>query len=204
MNGDAGGDRVNGTEPTGEILEYAEGDVPIALRRQVLAIQDEAWPSVDGTPSRGLVHDPTLGPWSVLLVRDREVVAACDVLSMDLRHAGRTWRASGLSTLVTAPAARRQGHGLRMVRAAIDVAFARGAAVVLFTCDPPIVELYLRAGCRVLEGAVLIGGTRDDPLRSDSLGKVVLAGFPPGRPDQADAFAHCDIALYPGPIDRLW
>jgi hypothetical protein len=75
---------------------------------------------------------------------------------------------------------------------------------VLFTCDPEIADLYLRAGCQVLAGAVLIGGTRDDPLRSDSLGKVVLVRFPPGRPDQADAFAHGDIELYPGPIDRLW
>jgi GNAT superfamily N-acetyltransferase len=116
---------VNGAEPAGEIVEYAEAAVPIALRRQVLVLQDEAWPPGDGTPSRGLVHDPALDPWSVLLVRDAEVVAACDVLSSDLRHAGRSWRASGLSTVVTASGARRRGFGLRLVRSAIDVARAR-------------------------------------------------------------------------------
>lgn len=192
------------SDPLGEIVGFAEDAVPIALRRQVLALQDEAWPPTDGSPSTGLVHDPALDPWSLLLVCGDEVVAACDVLSATLRHAGRSWRASGLSTVVTAPAARRQGHALRLVRAAIDAAFDRGAEIALFTCDPPLAGLYVRAGCRVLDGAVLIGGTRDDPLRSDSLGKTVLARFPPAHAAAATAFEHCEIALHPGPIDRLW
>lgn len=186
------------------ISEWPEAEVPASLRRQVLALQDAAWPPDDGRPTTGLVHDPELDPRSVLLRRADTVIAALDLLHRELDHAGRRWRVVGLSTVVTALDARRQGHGLRLVRVAIDAAIARGAEVVIFTCDPPLVDFYEAAGCRVLDGAVLVGGTRQDPLRSDTLGKVVVARLAPEHAGAVAVFEHCDIALYPGTIDRLW
>ena len=79
--------------------------------------------------------------------------------------------------------------------------------VGLFTCDRPLQRFYERAGWELVPGAVIVGGTPADPLRSDQTGfdKVVLAGFLTAAGERGRAsFAHSEIELHPGPIDRLW
>lgn len=186
-----------------------EGLTPPALRRQVLALQDQAWPPAPGEPpSTGLTHDPALAPVSVLLVDDDgSVPAALDVLSAPLTHAGTVWAASGLSTVVVDRAARGRGLGLELVRAAAAWIEASGADLTLFTCDRPLARFYGATGYEVLPGTVVVGGTVEDPLRSDAPGfdKVTLAGFHTVRARAArEAFVGVDVALYPGTVDRLW
>jgi len=179
--------------------------VPAALRDQVRALQDEAWPSTGGDAVAVRGHDPALRPLSMLLVEDGRVLAALDILSKALDHAGHEYRASGLSTVVTAPDARRRGNGLRLVRAARLQLEADGADLCIFTCDEPLARFYERAGFEVLPGTQLIGGTRDEPLPSRPLAKVTLAAFftPLAISRRAD-FLGADIELFPGTHDRLW
>ena len=187
-----------------EILVASEHEVPSRLRHQVVALQDQAWPP--GAPSQAPTgHDPSLAPVSVLLLEGDRVVAALDILSKDLEHAGERYRAGGLSTVVTDAARRRQGMGLELVSAARDRIAADGADLVLFTCDAPLVPFYERAGFEVLAGTQVIGGTPADPLPSGPLGKVTLAALltPHAQAHHAD-FVDTDLELYPGPVDRLW
>jgi hypothetical protein len=80
-----------------------------------------------------------------------------------------------------------------------------GADLALFTCDADLAGFYTGCGFVVLDGATVVGGTPQDPLRSDTLGKVTLARFYSDRARaSAAAFEHCDIELYPGTVDRLW
>ena len=82
---------------------------------------------------------------------------------------------------------------------------ASGADLGVFSCDTALVPFYESAGWRELPGAVLIGGTPEAPLPTDALGKVVLAEFFSGRArSRAGSFRDSRIALYSGPIDKLW
>jgi GNAT superfamily N-acetyltransferase len=186
------------------IRSYPEAAVPLDLRVQVAALQDQAWPGAEPSGPEP-VHDPDLDPLEVLLVDGGRVIAALDILSKRLEHDGATFAASGLSTVVTDSARRGEGHGRRLVAAARTLMTERGADLGIFTCDTPLGPFYETAGWAILPGTVLIGGTPDDPFPSDRFDKVTLASFftPHGRAHAA-AFVGARVALYPGPVDRLW
>ena len=186
-----------------QILSFPEAETPPALRAQVIALQQQAWPG----PGTGLTHDPALHPMTVLLVSGGVVVAALDVLSKSLTHRGETYRVSGLSTVVTARTERRSGHGTRLVRAAHELVAESGVDLALFTCDRELAGFYLAAGWTLLRDTVLIGGTPADQLCSDAPGfdKVTLGDFFSANARRnADTFLGTRIELYPGTIDRLW
>ena len=46
--------------PEPEILAYAQDDLPVALRDQVLALHRQAWPPAGLERSSGPAHDPAL------------------------------------------------------------------------------------------------------------------------------------------------
>ncbi len=179
--------------------------VPAKLRAQVIALQEQAWPSDDPAAAPGVTHDPALRPVSLLLVDHETVVAALDILSKDLSHGGQRYAASGLSTVVTEPAQRRKGYGRQLVTAALESMPAGGADLGIVSCDRPLQAFYEAAGWSVLPGAVLVGGTPEEPFPSDRLDKVVLASFFSNRAQRhAQSFDQARIELYPGRIDKLW
>lgn len=167
----------------------------------------QAWPQTDdaGTGGSDADHDPALRPISMLLVEDELVLASLDILSKELNHRGRRYRASGLSAVVTDERSRHRGYGQALVKAARLSMQNRGRDLALFTCDTYLTQFYLDAGFAVLPGAVVVGGTPEDPLRSDAFNKVTLGAFYTTlAAAHAEDFTQCDIELYPGQIDRLW
>jgi aminoglycoside 2'-N-acetyltransferase I len=191
-----------------EIVTCPEADLPDDLRVEVFRLQRQAWPPAvtekfEAPP--GPVHDPALAPVSMLLLEDGRVVAALDVLSKQIEHAGETYAASGLSTVVTDEELRGRGYGRTLVMAARDAIEASGADLGIFTCDRELGPFYERAGWQIVPGAVLVGGTPDDPFPSDQWDKVTLARFFSERAQRnATLFEDARIGLYPGVIDRLW
>jgi GNAT superfamily N-acetyltransferase len=187
-----------------EILTYAQDDLPVELRDQVLALHRQAWPAIGEREPRPM-HDPALRPVSMTLVADGRVLAALDILSKEIEHAGERYAASGLSTVVTDEAQRGRGYGRRLVVAAREAIAASGADLGIFTCDRPLGPFYESAGWAILPGAVLVGGTPEEPFPSDQWDKVTLARFFSARAQRAAGqFAGARIALYPGSIDKLW
>ena len=194
-----------------QLKTYAESAVPSALRTQIHALQDEAWPpppTPPPAPSQSvLVHDPALQPVSVVLVDDDVVLAALDILRKELQHAGNTFQAGGLSTVVTRADKRGRGYGRQLVTAARSLMIEQGLDLGIFTCDRDLQPFYENAGWKHLPGTAIIGGTPDDPFPSDQPGfdKVTLAAFFTERARQAEpTFHHARIALLPGTIDKLW
>ncbi|MFI5766303.1 GNAT family N-acetyltransferase [Streptomyces sp. NPDC051563] len=190
---------------------YAPYEVlPPGLAAQVAALEAQAWPG--SSPG----HDPALAPRAVLLLDADGRVAAClALLHKPVRLAdGHTYRAAGLSGVVTRADVRGRGHGSRLVAAARALLDADPAVdLALFSCDPELVPFYEAAGFEVLPGTVLVGGTPAEPLATDApgLGKTVLGAFPAragdgeGRADRVRAaFTGIRVPLYPGTIDRLW
>jgi GNAT superfamily N-acetyltransferase len=87
-----------------------------------------------------------LRPWSKLLVDGGGVLAALDILSKEIVHAGRRYRAGGLSSVVTRPERRGRGHGRQLVTAAREAMAAKDLDLGLFTCDRPLQAFYESAG----------------------------------------------------------
>ncbi|MBL1097372.1 GNAT family N-acetyltransferase [Streptomyces sp. 205] len=207
-----------------QILSFPEAETPPPLRAQVWELQQEAWPPVEpgaeGEPRP--VHDPALRPLTMLLVDSGDgtydgeqgggvgggtVLAALDILTKTITHVGRSYRAGGLSTVVTRRAVRGRGYGARLVAAAHQAMAASGLDLGVFTCDRELQDFYTGAGWQPLPGTVLIGGTPEAPFPSDrpSFDKVTMADFfsAAARCHRAD-FVSARIELYPGEIDRLW
>jgi aminoglycoside 2'-N-acetyltransferase I len=182
--------------------------MPSRFRTQVFGLHRQAWPR--STPAQSgddlrQVHDPALDPISLLLVADGRVLAALDILSKRIEHGGESYAASGLSTVVTDEALRGHGYGRTLVAAAREAIEESGADLGLFTCDRELGAFYESAGWLIVPGAVLVGGTPDDPFPSDQWDKVTLARFFSERARaHAAEFEHARIGLYPGIIDRLW
>jgi aminoglycoside 2'-N-acetyltransferase I len=187
-----------------EILRHPQCELPPALRDQVLALHRQAWPPA-GPGREGPAHDPALRPVSMTLVAGGRVLAALDILSKQIEHGGERFAASGLSTVVTDEAVRGRGHGRRLVAAAREAIAASGADLGIFTCDRELGPFYESAGWTILPGAVLIGGTPDEPFPSDQWDKLTLGSFFSARARAAaGSFEGARIGLYPGSIDRLW
>jgi aminoglycoside 2'-N-acetyltransferase I len=191
-----------------EIVTSPEADLPDELRVEVFRLQRQAWPrdvtsKFDVHP--GPVHDLALAPISMVLLEDGRVVSALDVLSKQIEHAGETYAASGLSTVVTDQELRGRGYGRTLVMAARDAIEASGADLGIFTCDRELGPFYESAGWQIVPGAVLVGGTLVDPFPSDQWDKVTLARFFSEKAKRnAKLFEDARIGLYPGTIDRLW
>ena len=188
-----------------QLLSFPEAAVPLDLRIQMVALQDQAWPPAHPSGPAPW-HDPVLRPVSVLLLDDKEqVVSTLDILTKDIAHADRTFAASGISAMVTDDRCRGQGYGRRLARAARSMMADAGADLGIFTCDTPLRAFYESAGWAYLPGTVLIGGTPEDPFPSDRFDKVTMASFFTSAAIAARAaFVGARVELYSGSIDRLW
>jgi GNAT superfamily N-acetyltransferase len=200
------------------IVTFSERETPAELRAQVLALQAQAWPPDTGASAASDAgggsgpgagddwHDPELDPVAMLLVDDAGVVlAGLDLLSKEIRHDGRSFKARGLSRVVTGVAYRGRGYGRRLVAHARETIRLSGADLGIFTCDRELQSFYESAGWQLVPGAVLVGGTPDDPFASDLFDKVTMAGFfSAAARRHTESFTGARIALHPGLIDRLW
>ncbi|WP_144123150.1 GNAT family N-acetyltransferase [Catellatospora sichuanensis] len=198
------------------IVTFRERETPPELRAQALAQQAQAWPpSVDDrandsdsdshSDGDGDWHDPALDPVTMLLVDGGTVIASLDLLSKDIWHHGRSYRARGLSRVVTGVTHRGRGFGRHLVAYAREEIRRSGADLGIFTCDRELQGFYESAGWQPVAGAVLVGGTPDDPFPSDLFDKVTMAAFfSPAARRHADSFTGTRIALHSGPVDRLW
>jgi aminoglycoside 2'-N-acetyltransferase I len=184
------------------MLVHPQDELPPALLEQIRALDQQAWPGVLGHGPR---HDPALSPISMTLVADGRVLASLDILSKEIEHAGERYAARGLSTVMTNEALRRQGHGRRLVGAARAAIAASGADLGIFTCDRPLAPFYESAGWTVVPGAVLVGGTPEEPFPSDQWDKVTLAAFFSAKAQRGvESFVNSRIFLHSGSIDKLW
>ncbi|WP_405921339.1 GNAT family N-acetyltransferase [Streptomyces sp. NBC_00122] len=185
------------------VLAYEVTALPAELGGQVEALEAAAWPGA----SPG--HDPALAPRALLLVDgDGAVAASLALLYKEIEVAGRTYRAAGLSAVVTRPALRGRGLGGRLVAAArAGLAADPAVDLALFSCDRPLTPFYEAAGFTRLPGTVLVGGTPAEPLATDEPGfdKEVVAAFFTDTPERdRAAFTGVRVPLHPGNTDRLW
>lgn len=158
------------------LVRYPQEDASPRLREAILALEDTAWPPEPGTPAAGWPSDPATYLTSLVLVEDGAAIAHAAVRQREIRHRGGVYLAYGLSEVVS-PCRRRQGLGLQVIRAAAACIEGQRPDVSLFTCRPELTPFYAKGGWEPLPGTCLVGGTREAPFRSDSLGLAVMARF---------------------------
>jgi len=161
------------------VLAYPQAELPRDVKTQVITICDSEWPSGSSAEKRLRLplHDPNRHPLIVVLTDDGIVLSYLAIPSTVIHHAGRTYRASGLSAVITHPLHRHHGYGRQIVTAARGVIAAGDADIGVFTCDPPLVDFYVQCGWTLMEHTAIIGGTREKPFPADSLGKRTLMEF---------------------------
>jgi len=105
------------------------------------------------------------------------VLSYLAIPSKRIEHAGITYKASGLSAVVTHPAHRRRGHGRLIVTVARELIASSDADIGVFTCDVPLTSFYVECGWTAMESTHVIGGTRKKPFPAEPLNKRTLMGF---------------------------
>jgi aminoglycoside 2'-N-acetyltransferase I len=158
---------------------FPQAELPLELKRGALAILERAWPtgrSIESRLSKPL-HDPRTDPVCMLLIVSSEVVSYLAILSKEIDHAGSRYRAAGLSAVSTHPDHLRHGYAGQLVTAAREHIAAMGADIGIFTCDPPLAPFYVSHGWDVMPSTVVVGGTKDRPLRADAFEKTTLMRF---------------------------
>ncbi|MCY0937336.1 GNAT family N-acetyltransferase [Streptomyces sp. H34-S4] len=166
--------------PVGGMSVEVHEVLPAGPAAQVAALEAQAWPG--SAPG----HDPALAPRAVLLLdADGRLAASLALLHKPVRLAdGRTYRAAGLSAVVTRADLRGRGYGSRLVAAArAELAADPAVDLALFSCDRELVPFFAQgAGPADGEGV-------DDEGRADEV---------------RAAFTGIRVPLYPGTVDRLW
>ena len=162
-----------------EIIACLEAELSDDLKGQTLEALRAEWPAAfsGAKAERIQLNDPALHAMIFSLVVDGQLASHLSVPRKSIAHRGESYKACGLSGVLTVPAFRGEGYGERTVRAATAFMEEDGADVGLFTCDPPLRMFYERGGWAVLEGASRVGGMRARPFPSDMLGKITFARF---------------------------
>ena len=162
-----------------EIIAVPEVELPERLLWQTLESLRGEWPSAftGAKAGRTQLNDPALHAMIFSLVVDGQLASHLSVPRKTIVHHGGSYKAYGLSGVLTVPAFRGNGYGERTVRAAIEFMEQDGADIGLFTSDPSLRTYYERCGWTLLEGASLVGGTRARPFPSDALGKITFGRF---------------------------
>jgi len=158
-----------------ELSRHRQADCPAQIRDQIVVLLKEQWPHTfrDDEPEWPS-ESPGLNPISVVLTTDGIVICHAAVSRKTISHVGRQYLVFGLSAMVTAAPYRRLGFGRRVLENATRYMQQQSADFGVFTCDEGLKSFYNWGGWEVASRSSLVGGTRENPLPSESLGKITL------------------------------
>ncbi|GHO85898.1 GNAT family N-acetyltransferase [Dictyobacter formicarum] len=189
------------------MLQFLQEDCPQTVRAQIIAMMQREWPQAFAGKSDGEIAWPdnlATQPTSFVLLADHTVICHVAVPWKIIQHEGESYKVFGLNEVMTRPAYRHQGLGLRLVKGAADFIEQSEADLSIFTCQPPLVSFYHQGGWEQASHTNLIGGTREKPFRSNTLGLATMIRFfsPRARQHRSD-FTRADVYLELGE-NMLW
>ena len=160
-----------------KVLQYPQTDRSEKLRRSILTLQNTAWPSTSVNES--LLWPGTLHyhKTSFVLIHEDILVSHVAVVGKDIIHEGIVYRAFGLSEVVTHPSYQKRGYGLELIKQAFRYIEGNDPDISVFTCNPSLVNFYTKGGWTHIKDTCVVGGSIDNPFRSDSLGLATMMCF---------------------------
>src|SRR5690349_9009225 len=122
-------------------------DVPEHLKCQILSFVRIEWPELFSGERRlrDWTSKPELHPVTLLLEEEGVLISRVEVVWDILQHAGEAYKTYGLSGVFAYPAFRKQGYGLRLVRAARDYIERQGDADIVLL-HSTLKSFYEQAG----------------------------------------------------------
>ncbi|MEG0258399.1 MAG: GNAT family N-acetyltransferase [Lysinibacillus sp.] len=189
-----------------ELLQFNQKDCPIYLKRQIISLMRQEWPQAfeDKDEDIHWPDNPETQPISLIFVENDVVISHVAVPWKYIEHEGHTYKVFGLSEVMTNPSYRQQGFGLKLIKEAYSFIEMNKPDISIFTCQPSLVSFYTQGGWEYKENINLIGGTRNKPFRSDSLGlSTMIQLFSAKAKDNSHSFEKTDVYLELGE-DMLW
>ncbi|QDX93484.1 GNAT family N-acetyltransferase [Brevibacillus laterosporus] len=188
------------------LLQFPQEDCPIPIKEQIITLMRREWPQAFECMGENILwpSNPEIHPTSLVLIENHIVISHIAVSWKYIKHQGQTYKVFGLSEVMTNPSYRNQGFGLKLVKEAVSFIEKNDPDIGIFTCKPPLVYFYNQGGWEHIKNTNLIGGTRNKPFRSDSLGLSTMIRFFSNKAQQnRPAFEETDVYLELGE-KMLW
>lgn len=155
-----------------EKIQYPQEVCEEEIKRQILALERTAWKTEREEES--FPSAPETYETSFVLMEHGRAVCHVGIRRSALTHKGQEYQAYGLSEVVTHPDWRKRGLATALIREAAGYIAAQEPDLSIFTCERSRTAFYERGGWREAPGVCLVGGTPEQPFRSDSLGLVTM------------------------------
>lgn len=188
------------------MLQFKQANCPSYIKEQIISLMRQEWPQAfeDSDVDTLWPDSPETQPTSFVFVENDIVISHLGIPWKHIKHKGQTYKAYGLSEVLTNPLYRRQGFSLRLIKAAFSYIEKNNPDISIFTCEPALVSLYTKGGWTNKQNINLIGGTQNKPFRSDSLGlSTMIYLFSDKAKNSLLSFEETDIYLDLGER-KLW
>lgn len=168
------------------VVQYPQEKGAAEIPRKIIALENTAWPQTAETETFPSAPDTYVT--SFVVMEKETAVCHVGVRKSVLLHKGQKYQAYGLSEVVTHPDYRNQGLATQTIEKAARYILDQHPDISIFTCERSRVSLYARGGWEAIKGACFVGGSKEKPFRSDSLGLVTMMMFlsPNGKRHRAD------------------
>ncbi|MBN3526637.1 GNAT family N-acetyltransferase [Paenibacillus apiarius] len=189
-----------------KLLQFAQENCPLHLRKQIIGLMRQQWPQAFEGKGENIdwPENPGTHPTSFVLVENDIVISHVAVPWKYITHGGVTYKAYGLSEVMTNPPYRHRGFGVKLVKEAASYIEENEPDIGIFTCEPSLVSFYTQGGWEYQKNTCLVGGTRSKPFRSDSLGlSTMIRFFSDKAQNNRSAFDGTDVYLELGE-EMLW
>lgn len=161
-----------------KLFHFPQKECPSYLRVQIISLMKQEWPQAfEGEEDLNWPDSPDTNPTSFLLVDNEKVISHVAVPFKLIEHKGQMYKAYGLSEVMTDPSYRNRGFGLRLLKEARLFIEKNHPDISIFTCKPSLVPFYTQGGWEHANHTCLVGGTRNQPFRSDELGLATMIRF---------------------------
>lgn len=185
-----------------ELIQYPQENSDREMMEEIIALENTAWPS--GGEAQAFPSAPETYVTSFVLLEHGRAVCHAGVRKSVLRHRGEAYLAYGLSEVVTHPRCRNRGLASQVIQRAAQFIVSQRPDISVFTCAGEKTAFYERGGWEAMPGTCFVGGTKEHPFRSDSLGLVTMMRFisPKSRRHRGD-FENTDLIFELGE-GQLW
>lgn len=183
------------------IMKYSEDCFSADIHAGILALEKRAWPAI---PANSYPEDPALFVCAFVLLVEDTVVSHAAIYQKEVQLAGEHYLAYGIGEVVCDERYRCKGYASMLLQRVYDFINTKQVDLTIFTCAPARVALYTRIGWEWRKDVVLIGGSIEEPFRSDELGLCVLMKLHSPRALENEAsFVKGQLYLPLGPR-RIW
>jgi len=185
-----------------ELIQYTQETRRSEIPSKIIELENTAWPNDEN--NQEFPSSPDTYVSSFVLLENNLAICHVGIRNCILHHRGVEYLAYGLSEVVTHPDYQNNGFASQLIKNALQYIISLQADISIFTCAKERTAFYARGGWEIMPTTCFVGGTRQNPFRSDALNLVTMAKFisPKCKQHRAD-FENTDIVFELGE-NQLW